>query len=340
MNRVPRAAVVRAVVLAVVALAATWTPPAHAAGSAIDVDETVLCTFDTDPLDEVSGMTMSLQHPGVVWMTNDSGGGPYLYAVDTSDCSIRATLRLLDTPARDHEALAAGRDAEGRDVMWVGDIGDNRGTWPYARIHKVIEPAELEDADVPVTTYRYTYPDGAQDAEALMAAPDREQLWVVTKGDGGGGVFALPSPMDDSTTPMEAEELGPARALVTDAAMAPDGERYVVRDYLSAEVFTGDPIGQPQARFRLPIQPQGEAITWTADGQGLLVASEGTGALVEVRVPETALGTDEGIASVLPRVAGFDIYPYVRIGAVVLVGLAVLALLTRGLRRSRRRPDR
>ena len=132
---------------------------------------------------------------------------------------------------------------------------------------------------------------------------------------------------------MRAVKLGPARAMVTDAAMAPDGQRYVVRDYLSAEVFTGDPIGQPQARFRLPIQPQGEAITWTRDSRSLIVASEGSGDLIEVTVPDTALGSDEGIASVLPRVAGFDIYPYVRTVAFVLAGLLALVLLVRVTRR-------
>ena len=203
----------------------------------------VLCTFDTAELGEVSGIALSRQHPDTLWMTNDSGGGPYLYAVDTTDCSIRATLTLLDTPARDHEALAIGRDAQGNDVIWVGDIGDNRDSWPYARIHKVIEPAELVDADVPVTTYRFTYPDGPVNAEALMADPERERLWVISKEDGVGGVYALPSPMSDSRTPMEAERVGTARSQVTDAAMAPGGKRFVVRDYLSAEVFTGKPPG-------------------------------------------------------------------------------------------------
>ena len=85
-----------------------------------------LCTFDTAELGEVSGIALSSRHPDIVWMTNDSEGGPYLYAVDTNDCSISATLTLLDTPARDHEALAIGRDAQGNDVIWVGDIGDNQ----------------------------------------------------------------------------------------------------------------------------------------------------------------------------------------------------------------------
>ena len=299
----------------------------------VDVEDRVLCAMDVDALGEISGITSSQQHEDIVWVTNDSGGGPYLYAVDTGDCQVRATLTLLDTPARDHEALAWGRDDRGRAVIWVADIGDNRDSWPYARIHKVLEPEVVEDASVPVTTYRFTYPGGPVNAEALMAAPDREQLWVISKEGGVGEVFELPSPMSDARTPMRASSVGAARALITDAAMSPDGDRYVVRDYLSAEVFTGEPPGQAEARFRLPIQPQGEAITWTADGRRLLVASEQSGELVEVAVPSTALGTDSGIAAALPRVAGFDIYPYARLLAVGAVGLGVLVLLRRATRR-------
>ncbi|MGB8019831.1 MAG: hypothetical protein WCF04_01225 [Candidatus Nanopelagicales bacterium] len=296
--------------------------------------EEVVCQFDRETLGEVSGITLSRLHENVLWATNDSGGGAYLYALDTSTCRIRATLRLLDTPARDHEALAAGQDAQGRDVIWVGDIGDNQGGWPYARIHKVIEPRRLADADVTVTTYRFTYPGGAVNAEAMMAAPDSEQLWVISKESAGGGIYALPSPMSDSRTPMTAKRVGDARALITDAAMAPNGKRYVVRDYFSGEVFSGTPPGEAEARFRLPVQPQGEAVTWTADSRSLLVASEGSADLIEVDVPASALGSDGGLAGILPRVAGFDIYPYVR---AVALGLAVLIALIMLSRRSRRR---
>jgi hypothetical protein len=297
----------------------------------------VLCTFDSTELDEVSGIALSRQHKDTLWATNDSGGGPYLYALDTTDCSIRATLTLLDTPARDHEALAIGRDAQGNDVIWVADIGDNRDSWPYARIHKVIEPSRLADAKVPVTTYRFTYPEGPVNAEALIADPTRERLWVISKEDGVGGVYSLPSPMSDSRTPMQAQEVGTARSQVTDAAMAPGGKRFVVRDYLSAEVFSGTPPGEAQSRFGLPLQPQGESITWTADGTGLIVASERSGELIQVDVPRTALGTDAGIAGALPRVAGFDIYPYVRIAAVAGAALVALVVLRRAGRRRRRR---
>ena len=308
-----------------------------AASAGLRSGDEVLCRFDTAELPEVSGLASSQQHPGIVWATNDSGRGPYLYAVSIDDCRIRATLRLLDTPARDHEALAIGRDAEGRDVIWIGDIGDNADSWPYVRIHKVIEPAKLRDAAVPVTTYRFTYPDGPRNAEALLADPRKERLWVISKESGVGGIYALPSPMSPSRTPMQAERVGDARAMVTDAAMAPGGARYVVRDYLSAEVFTGTPPGTAQARFGLPLQPQGEAVTWADDGRALLVASENSPDLVRVDVPAVALGTDEGIASVLPRVAGFDIYPYARIAAVGAAALLALVVIGRSVGTRRRR---
>ncbi len=312
--------------------------PAHAllAVGPVSAADRVLCTFDTEELGEVSGIALSRQHEDTLWVTNDSGGGPYVYALDTTTCELRARLTLLDTPARDHEALAVGRDDAGNDVIWVADIGDNRSSWPYARIHKVIEPRRLADASVPVTTYRYTYADGPVDAEALLAHPKRERLWVISKESGVGGIYQLPSPMSPSLTPMRAKRVGDARSLVTDAAMSPDGSRYVVRDYLSGEVFLGRPPGEAQARFGLPLQPQGEAITWTADGTGLIVASERSGQLVQVDPPRTALGTDRGIAGLLPRVAGFDIYPYVRLGALALAGLIGLLVLRRLLRRRRR----
>lgn len=313
----------------------TMAPPA-----AVDIDQQLVCRFDSATLGEVSGMAVSRRHPNVVWMTNDSGGGPLLFAVNMRTCRIKTTLKLLDTPARDHEALASGVDAQGQDVLWIGDIGDNRASWPYVRIHKVIEPEQLPSGatlNVPVTTYRYTYPGGPADAEALLAAPDREQLWVVTKEAGVGEILALPTPLRATQTPMRAKHVGTARSFITDGAVSPDGKRFVLRDYLSAEVFSGDPPGRAQARFRLPLSPQGESIAWTADGESLLIASEKSPDLIRVSVPRTALGTDPGVASALPRVAGFDIYPYVRLAAMSLAVLVGYGWLRRRMRKHRRR---
>lgn len=317
---------------------ATIAGPAAASPKVLLPRASVVCQFDSRLLPEISGLANSLTHKSTLWATNDSGNGPYLYALDSRTCKTKARLRLLDTPARDHEALAVGRDAAGRAVIWIGDIGDNGGYWPYLRIHKVYEPQVLRDQSVPVVTYRFKYPGGATpDAEALLADPKSEKLWVITKSSAGGVIYALPSPLSPSQTPMMVKKVGTARSLVTDAAMAPNGKRYVVRDYLSAEVFSGRPPGTAKARFALPLQTQGESITWTSDGKGLYVASEGSPDLLRVSVPASALGLEGGVAALLPRVAGFDIYPVVR---TVVLGVGLIAALVVARRVWRRRSAR
>lgn len=47
----------------------------------------------------------------------------------------------------------------------------------------------------------------------------------------------------------------------------------------------GTPPGGSPAVIALPAQPQGEAVTWTPDGDALLVASERDDRLMRVPVP-------------------------------------------------------
>ena len=64
-------------------------PVVHAAGQV-----TELCRFSDKRLTEISGITVSLLHPGVVWVHNDSSGGPYVYAIDTATCRTLARVRM------------------------------------------------------------------------------------------------------------------------------------------------------------------------------------------------------------------------------------------------------
>lgn len=248
---------------------------------------TELCRLPADVLPEVSGLTWSARHPGVVWAHDDSGGGPRLYAVDTSDCRVRATLTLAGAEARDLEAIATGADAAGEPVLWAADIGDNVDSWPDVRVLAVPEPRRLVDAVVAVTTYEFTYADRPHDAETLLADPARERLWPVTKQLARGGLYVLPSPLRAGTV-MTAKRVADVGGLTTDGSVAPDGSRYVLRDYLDARVYDGLPPGEEIVRVELPAQPQGEAVTWAADGRALVVASERDRRLLRVDLPPEA----------------------------------------------------
>lgn len=229
-------------------------------------------------------MATSVRHPGVVWVHNDSGDAARIYALDTSTCEIAATVRIGSVKARDLEAIASGRDARGRPVLWIADIGDNRDSWANVSVTRIREPKRLRDATVQGTTFRFTYDDRPHDAETLLAAPNMPQLWVVSKQLANGTLYALPKPLRPGRVNI-AKAIRQEEGLVTDGAVSPDGRRYVLRDYFDAVVFDGLPPGREVTRFSLPVQAQGEAIAWTTDGRALLIASERENRLLRVPLP-------------------------------------------------------
>ena len=158
--------------LAAIALAATMA--LVSTGSALAADFTEVCRFTDDRLDEISGMTLSLRHPGVLGEHNDSSGGPYIYAVSATTCETLARVRIDGIEARDIEAIASGRDAKGRPVLWVADIGDNLDSWPEVRLHRVREPKVIRSTTLTARTYR------------VIVSPTRRRAPALRWGDDSG----------------------------------------------------------------------------------------------------------------------------------------------------------
>ena len=106
-----------------------------------------------------------------MWVHNDSGDEARLYALRLSDCAVVGELTLRDVSARDLEGLASGVDAQGRPVLWVGDIGDNVDSWSDVSIYRIREPRNLGNRSAQVQRYRFTYEDRPHNAEAILADP-------------------------------------------------------------------------------------------------------------------------------------------------------------------------
>jgi hypothetical protein len=239
---------------------------------------TQVCKFPDPRFKEISGMARSLLHPHVLWLHNDSGGGPLLFAVNESTCATLAAVTVAGAPAGDCEGSAIARSSSGESIIWLGDVGDNRDSWPYLRLHRIPEPAALGDQTVtPAATYRFTYPDGPHDTETVMAYGDR--VWVVTKQLAHGSLYAVPLKKHGVAI---AKKLRAEGGLVTDGAISPDGTKYALRDYVNAEIVSGLPAGTSQGFFALPNQAQGEGVTWTSDGKALLITSERDARLLRV----------------------------------------------------------
>jgi hypothetical protein len=316
-------------VLAGVLLAGACALPASAADG--DGDQGFVIK---DPrITESSGLAASHLHPGVYWTHNDSDDGPYLYAVDsrTGRTVARLTLRGIGAP-RDVEAISIGPHNE----IYVGDIGDNfGGRWPYVWIYRLPEPKVLKDQTVTAKQYVVKYENGPRDAESLVVHPKTGRVYIVDKKEDGGHLYEGPANLSTSGAnifrPIAAVDLW-----ATDAAFSPDGQQLAVRGYFGGIYYdwNGGRI-QRKGRLEVPLQGQGESLSYSADGTKLMYGSEGAGSPVQAEDapdrPGAQSPSGEGGSSSAADQAGST---SLRVGAVVL---AVGAAAVFGLRRLRRR---
>ncbi|MGW7429110.1 WD40 repeat domain-containing protein [Streptomyces sp. NPDC054861] len=221
---------------------------------------------------ESSGLAASRAHPGIYWTHNDQDA-PLIYGIDSRTGETVATLTMkgVGTP-RDMEAVSVGPDGD----IYVGDIGDNLdGSWDHVWIYRFPEPKVLEDQTVRARQYDVTYADGARNAEALMVHPKTGRVYIASKHEDGGGLYAGPERLSSSGTNVF-RRIGEV-PWVTDGAFSPDGGTLVLRGYFSARAYTwkdGGLSGEGVSAGA-PFQGQAESVTYTKDGSALMFGSEG-----------------------------------------------------------------
>ncbi|SEK99234.1 hypothetical protein SAMN04515665_10749 [Blastococcus sp. DSM 46786] len=260
----------------------------------------VRCSIADPRLAELSGLVVVGEQ---MLALNDGGEQVTVYGLDSSCAVVDVQTGVVDP--FDPEDLGVAPDGS----VWVADIGDNGSVRPTVALH-VLRP------DGTTALHRLTYPDGAHDAEALLLAPDGTPYLVTKEVLGASGVYRPAAALvDGGTVPMErvgsvnvtltGTPGGPVgragQLLITGGAVAADGSALALRTYTDAYVWplTGSDVvgalaGEP-VRVALPESPQGEAISFTADNQALVVASEGLPSAVTV-VPLPARAAASGPA--------------------------------------------
>ncbi|MER6783812.1 WD40 repeat domain-containing protein [Streptomyces sp. NPDC000658] len=310
--------------------------PAASPSSAADGDKGF--TIEDPRITESSGLAASRQHPGVYWTHNDSDDGPYLYAVDsaTGKTVARVTLTGIGTP-RDVEAISIGPDNQ----IWVGDIGDNLGgTWKYVWVYRLPEPKKLVDQTVRATQYVVKYSDGPRDAESLLVHPKTGRVYIIDKKEDGGHLYEGPAKLSASGANVF-RPIAPVDLWATDAAFSPDGSQLAVRGYFGgiSYAWNGGKI-EREGRLDVPLQRQGESVSYSAGGRKLLYGSEGSHSpVVAEDAPESASSGSKsssggGSSSASGKGGGSSATGGVKAGALALVAVCAAFF---GIRRLRRR---
>jgi hypothetical protein len=245
---------------------------------------------------EASGIAASATMPGVFFVVDDGTGTDDIAAV-RSDGSLVARIGIEGMSARNAEALSAGPcgSRAGR-CLYIGDIGDNNAKRTSITVHRLDEPAlSPPPAASPADAWRYTYPDGPHNAEAMVVTPDGSLL-VLTKsapdpvsgqvpphriyrGRPGGGVLTYLSSYrpPDPGVAMQSLFTG---TVVTDASYT--AGRMLLLTYDEVVEYRAPKPGADPATFPswphtelpAPAMIQSEGITADVTGCGYEVTSE------------------------------------------------------------------
>lgn len=257
----------------------------------------LLSDLENKSVNESSGIAASRKNRDVLWTHNDSGDGPFVYAFDRHGKNL-GVWRVTGAQAEDWEDMALGPGPKpGESYLYLGDIGDNSRKRDFVTVYRVAEPVinsqdststrenprNTEAAEV----IRLKYPDGKQNAEALLIHPSTGDLYIVSKvGRDPAGVYKLKSPQpraEVSNLVRVGEFPNSLIGLVTGGAISPVGDRVIICGYFSAYEFTlpdkqaFDEIWKQRGvPVNLGTRRQGESVCYRADGLALLATSEGT----------------------------------------------------------------
>ena len=264
--------------------------------------------FD-ERLREVSGVAASRAHRDVLWMINDGGNAPELYAVSPRG-RVQARYAVDGVANTDWEDMAAFV-LDGKRYLLVADTGDNGGLRRTLQLHVFEEPRTLTGGRLkPAWSIPFRWPDGARDCEAVAVDAAAGEVLLVSKKRRPPELFSLP--LRAGGKRQVAKKLGRLagipqptaeerrathsrvrlKGLVTAADVSPDGRRLAVMTYADLAVYTrksGEPWADAVARRpllrSLPWIPQAEAMAWSAGGRGLFATGEFSPAPVFYLVP-------------------------------------------------------
>jgi hypothetical protein len=248
----------------------------------------------TEPssLTELSGVVASRKNPGVLYTHNDSGSNSTVIIMSDVGEPL-GQLVLSNVTAGDWEDIAVGPCNAG-SCIFVGEIGDNDLAYASRTIYRFIEPtispvAPIGTLMVTADAFPFVYPDARHDAETLLVNPANGDIFIVTKVSGAPStVYRMPRPsgfgMQVTLGRVGDLSLSASAGLVTGGDIHPCGTRMLIRTYPMIYEFNlaaGQPFfsifTSPSTPVSTPTQDQeskGEAVTYAADGNGYLTASE------------------------------------------------------------------
>jgi hypothetical protein len=237
-------------------------------------------------LEEISGIIASRTYLNLFWVHNDSGDEARFYAMDIGG-NHRGTFILPDRKNVDYEDIAIGFGPNGRDYLYIGDIGDNRAKRDTIQVLRVLEPAPLEkNKAVAISgsvSFSFRFEDGSRDAEAMFIDPCTGDLYIISKREDRSRVYVAQAPFSTEKVNLLEFKIELPWGWVTAADLSPNHDYIIAKSYRQAAMWPVPQDGplwkafeSPECPIELHDEPQGEAITFDFAGRCIVHISEYT----------------------------------------------------------------
>lgn len=239
-------------------------------------------TVGNPVLEEISGIAFSKKHPNLIYAQTDSGGEAAVYLLDSLGEEL-GKIKLLGVKNRDWEDIATAKGPDGKNYIYVAEIGDNAAIHPSIFIYKIPEPDRIEKlSEVAPEVLELEYPGGARDAETLIVDEWDQKIYILSKRDKKNNIYSIAWDSFGKGMTLELNkelELPITSSVAGDVSVA--GDQILIKNYLAiyywerkpgqtlVEAMTKDPISLPYVP-----EPQGEAIAFSPSGKGFFTISE------------------------------------------------------------------
>jgi hypothetical protein len=234
-------------------------------------------------LHEASGLAASINNPGSLWTLNDSGNPAEVFLINQKlEIKLKCTLKGVDN--RDWEDIAVGPGPiQGKNYIYVGEIGDNLQVFPYKNIYRFEEPIVKRDQKSLVIakfdTITFKLPDGVKDTEALMIHPLTKNLYVISKREDPVYLYELKYPYSTHDTITATKLTALPYTQIVAADFSGNGKEILIKNYKNVYYWKIKGSLEEALKSRPYIvqyrsEPQGEAITFAKDGSGFYTLSE------------------------------------------------------------------
>jgi hypothetical protein len=233
---------------------------------------------------EASGLIESVINPKNFWTLNDGQNPAEVFLIDQK-ASIKMVCKLNGIDNRDFEDIAIGAGPiEGKNYIYVADIGDNLAQYPIKLIYRFEEPLLTTDmSEIVITdfdTLKIELSDQKRDTEAILIDPLSNDIYLVSKLEDSVSLYQIKFPFKRDTLVAEKLALLPFYK-ITAGNISPDGKEVLLKDYEQIFYWKNDSsLSLPKLLLTKPTvlaydrEPQGEAICWARDGTGYYTLSE------------------------------------------------------------------